>query len=86
MTDLLVLGGAGSLYPLLTGQQSCSSDLTIIRPAWFTNGHDIEYELTHKNEAFLDSSVSRMNIADLINCIVVNPELYLRESLGVARI
>ncbi|MGZ0750297.1 NAD(P)H-binding protein [Kluyvera sichuanensis] len=61
-------------------------DYTLIRPAWFTNGSEVEYALTHKGENFSGSNVSRLSIADLINRLVTTPGLYLRESLGIARI
>ncbi|WP_047626657.1 NAD(P)H-binding protein [Enterobacter sp. ZOR0014] len=66
--------------------ENAGLDHTIIRPAWFTNGHEVEYELTHKNELFRGSSVSRLSIADLINRIVIEPSLYLHDSLGIARV
>lgn len=61
-------------------------DYTLIRPAWFTNGSEVEYALTHKGENFSGSNVSRLSIADLINRLVTTPGLYSRESLGIARI
>lgn len=66
--------------------ENAGLDHTIIRPAWFTNGHEVEYELTHRNETFRGSSVSRLSIADLINRIVIDPPLYLHDSLGISRV
>jgi len=66
--------------------ESSGLDYTVIRPAWFTNGQEIEYELTHRNEAFRGDSVSRLSIANLINRIVINPSIYLYDSLGIARV
>ncbi|WP_141500016.1 SDR family oxidoreductase [Paenibacillus luteus] len=62
-----------------------SSDLnyTIIRPAWFTNVNEIDYETTVKGEPFKGSSVSRKSVADLIVKLATNPEWGARNSLGV---
>nr|WP_239374584.1 NAD(P)H-binding protein [Snodgrassella gandavensis] len=64
------------------------SDLnyTIIRPAWFTHDTEINYQLTHKGEAFQGQQVSRHSIADLINKLIQNPEYAVRESLGIAKV
>lgn len=59
---------------------------TVIRPGWFTNVDTVDYALTHKGEAFQGSNVSRLSIADLINRIVLTPDLYINESLGIARV
>ncbi|MDV1441218.1 NAD(P)H-binding protein [Klebsiella variicola subsp. variicola] len=66
--------------------ENAGLDHTIIRPAWFTNGHEVEYGLTHRNQPFRGSSVSRLSIADLINRMVIEPSLYLHDSLGIARV
>lgn len=66
--------------------ENAGLDHTIIRPAWFTNEHEVEYGLTHRNEPFRGSSVSRLSVADLINRMVTEPSLYLHDSLGIARI
>ncbi|BBR59199.1 NAD-dependent dehydratase [Klebsiella sp. WP7-S18-CRE-02] len=66
--------------------ENAGLDHTIIRPAWFTNGHEVEYGLTHRNEPFRGSSVSRLSIADLINRMVIEPSLYVHDSLGIARV
>lgn len=61
-------------------------DYTIIRPGWFTNGSEIDYQTTHKGQLFQGHSVSRISIADLICRIVSTPDLYMRDSVGIARI
>ncbi|WP_039056004.1 NAD(P)H-binding protein [Enterobacter sp. Bisph1] len=61
-------------------------EYTLLRPGWFTNGDEVNYTLTHKCEPFLGQSVSRLSIADLITRLVTTPELYVRESLGIARV
>jgi Putative NADH-flavin reductase len=66
--------------------ENAGLDHTIIRPAWFTNGLEVKYGLTHKFEPFRGSSVSRLSIADLICRMVIEPSLYLHDSLGIARV
>lgn len=61
-------------------------EYTIIRPGWFTHSSEVDYELTHKGEAFRGDNVSRLSIAELINRIVTSPSIYSGESLGIARV
>lgn len=58
---------------------------TILRPDWFTNGNDIDYEITRKGEPEKGSAISRRSIADFIKKIVETPELYVKENLGISR-
>ncbi|MDO7904819.1 SDR family oxidoreductase [Paenibacillus sp. JX-17] len=62
-----------------------ASDLeyTILRPAWFTNANEVDYETTQKGEPFKGTSVSRKSVADLVVKLAINPELEVRHSLGV---
>lgn len=60
-------------------------DYTILRPAWFINDASINYQLTRKGEAFIGNRVSKRSIADLVAKIVAQPNLYLGESLGIAK-
>ena len=61
-------------------------DYTIIRPAWFTDGHEIDYQLTRKGEPFQGRQVSKRRIAQLIAKLIERPEFSIRESLGIGRI
>ena len=61
-------------------------DCTIIRPAWFTDGHEIDYQLTRKGEPFQGRQVSKRSIAHLIAKLIERPEFSIRESLGIGRI
>ena len=61
-------------------------DYTIIRPAWFTDGHEIDYHLTRKGEPFQGRQVSKRSIAHLIAKLIERPEFSIRESLGIGRI
>ncbi|MBT2728140.1 SDR family oxidoreductase [Bacillus sp. ISL-75] len=58
-------------------------DYTILRPGWFTNRDEIDYETTQKGEPFKGHDVSRKSIADLIVKLAVTPGLEVRSSLGV---
>jgi uncharacterized protein YbjT (DUF2867 family) len=58
-------------------------DYTILRPAWFTNQDEIDYETTQKGEPFKGSVVSRKSVADLVVKLAVTPGMEVRRSLGV---
>lgn len=62
-----------------------ASDLeyTILRPTWFTNADEVDYETTRKGEPERGSVISQKSLATLITKIVESPEQYARESLGV---
>ena len=61
-------------------------DYTILRPGWFTNEKEIDYEITHKGEPFKGHDVSRKSLGALIVKLAMNPGLELRQSLGVSKI
>ncbi|WP_419883482.1 SDR family oxidoreductase [Peribacillus sp. B-H-3] len=58
-------------------------DYTILRPGWFTNKDEIDYEITQKGEPFKGHDVSRKSVADLVVKLAVKPGLEVRRSLGV---
>lgn len=62
-----------------------ASDLeyTILRPTWFTNADEVDYETTRKGESEKGSVVSQKSLATLITKIIEFPENYIRENLGV---
>ncbi|OAM30903.1 NAD-dependent dehydratase [Eikenella longinqua] len=60
-------------------------DYTLIRHAWFTCAKEINYRLTLKGEPFQGSQVSKCSIADFIAKLVREPGLYVRESVGIAK-
>jgi uncharacterized protein YbjT (DUF2867 family) len=62
-----------------------ASDLeyTILRPTWFTNADEVDYETTRKGEPEKGSVISQKSLATLIARIIESPEKYIRESLGV---
>jgi uncharacterized protein YbjT (DUF2867 family) len=58
---------------------------TIIRPGWFDSSNDTDYEITVKGEPFGGHDVSRKSIADLVVRLASDPNLYVRESVGINR-
>jgi uncharacterized protein YbjT (DUF2867 family) len=62
-----------------------ASDLeyTILRPTWFTNTDEVDYETTRKGEPEKGSVISQKSLATLITKIIEFPEKYIRENLGV---
>ena len=64
-----------------------ASDLeyTILRPAWFTDADEIDYETTQKGEPFKGGIVSRKSVAALVVKLATSPGLEVRHSLGVSK-
>ena len=60
-------------------------DSTVIRPSWFDDFPDTNYQLTFKGEAFVGRNVSRTSVADLVTRVINEPTLYENESLGISR-
>jgi uncharacterized protein YbjT (DUF2867 family) len=62
-----------------------TSDLeyTILRPTWFTNADEVDYETTRKGEPEKGSVISQKSLATLITNIIETPEKYIGENLGV---
>lgn len=60
-------------------------DYTIIRPQWFSNADEIDYELTRKGEAFKnpDAFISRKSIAHLVIRLCLEKDFGLKESFGI---
>ncbi|MFV0392197.1 MAG: NAD(P)H-binding protein [Paludibacteraceae bacterium] len=61
-------------------------DYTILRPDWFTNGNEVDYEITHKGKPEIGGALSRKSIADFIGKLVKNPQEHVRENLGISRV
>lgn len=60
-------------------------DYTILRPDWFTNRNEVDYELTRKGEPEKGTAISRKSIAAFVAEVVKNPEKYSRENFGIAK-
>jgi len=58
-------------------------DYTILRPTWFTNVNEVDYELTSKGEPEKGSVISQKSLATFITKIIESPEKYARENLGI---
>jgi len=63
--------------------EASNLDYTIVRPAWFTDADEIDYETTQKGEPFKGGIVSRKSLADFIVKLALSPDLELRHSVGV---
>jgi uncharacterized protein YbjT (DUF2867 family) len=58
-------------------------DYTILRPTWFTNADEVDYETTRKGEPERGSVISQKSLATLIAKIIESHNEYTRENLGV---
>lgn len=65
--------------------EASSLNYTVIRPGWFDNSNDLDYQVTHKGEPFGGHDVSRLSIADLVMRLAHDPQLGSRDSLGINR-
>ncbi len=79
-----------SLRPVLKPYRKAAdvieaSDLeyTILRPSWFINADEVDYETTRKGEPEKGSVISQKSLATLITKIIEFPENYIRSNLGV---
>lgn len=88
------IGAQGNLQsnPMLKGYRQAEdiiseSDLnyTTIRPGWFDNGDDTDYQVTKKGEPFGGHDVSIKSIADLVVKLAHDDQLGSRDSLGINR-
>jgi uncharacterized protein YbjT (DUF2867 family) len=60
-------------------------DYTILRPAWFTDANEVDYEITQKGEPFKGGVISRKSVASLVVKLATTPNLEVRRSLGVSK-
>lgn len=58
---------------------------TILRPDWFTNADEIDYETTIKGSPEIGSAISRKSIADFVSKLINYPNLYINENLGISK-
>jgi uncharacterized protein YbjT (DUF2867 family) len=63
--------------------EASNLEYTILRPTWFTNADEVDYETTGKGEPEKGSVISQKSLATLITKIIEFPEKYIRENLGV---
>lgn len=60
-------------------------DYTVLRTDWFTNGNEVDYELTRKGEPEKGTAVSRRSIASFIATIIKKPDQVKNENLGISK-
>lgn len=60
-------------------------DYTILRPDWFTNANEIDYAVTQKGKPETGSAISRKSIADFVSKLMINPNLHVKENLGISK-
>ena len=62
-----------------------SSDLqyTILRPTWFTNADEVDYEITQKGEPERGSVISQKSVAAFIVRIIEHPEKFVRQNVSI---
>jgi uncharacterized protein YbjT (DUF2867 family) len=58
-------------------------DYTVIRPAWFTDFDETDYEITHKGKPEKGSVISQKSLAAFIVKLIEEPDLFVGESLGI---
>jgi uncharacterized protein YbjT (DUF2867 family) len=58
-------------------------DYTILRPEWFSNENEVDYETTLKGTPERGSVISRKSLATLITEIIKTPEQFKQLNLGV---
>jgi uncharacterized protein YbjT (DUF2867 family) len=63
--------------------ESSGLEFTILRPAWFSNENEVDYEITRKGEPERGSVISRKSLATVIAEMIASPEEYIREDLGI---
>jgi uncharacterized protein YbjT (DUF2867 family) len=63
--------------------ESSGLDYTILRPAWFTNDNEVDYEITYKGEPEKGSLISKKSLATFIAKIIEFPSEYSRKNLGI---
>jgi len=58
-------------------------EYTNLRPTWFTNTDEVDYEITRKGEPEKGLVISQKSLAKFITKIIETPEKYRRENLGI---
>lgn len=63
--------------------EASNLDYTILRPTWYTDVEEVDYEITPKGTPEKGSVISRKSLATFIQEVIRHPEKYRRQSLGV---
>jgi len=65
--------------------ETSSLDYTILRPTWYTDKDEVNYQISQKSEPVTGTEISRKSVADLVVKLIENPTLHVRESLGMEK-
>ena len=60
-------------------------DYTILRPDWFTDADEIDYQLTPKGQPETGGAVSRKSIADFVCTLFAEPARHIGENLNISK-
>lgn len=60
-------------------------DYTILRPDWFTNADEVDYDITRKGEPEKGTAISRKSMAAFIASVIEKPELWKSENIGISK-
>ncbi len=60
-------------------------DYTILRPDWFTDADEIDYQLTPKGKPECGHAVSRKSIADFVCKLFADPAQYIGANLNISK-
>lgn len=63
--------------------EASNLDYTILRPAWYTDAEEVDYEITQKGTPEKGAVISRKSLATFITEVIRHPEKYRRQSLGI---
>lgn len=63
--------------------EAAGLDYTILRPTWFTNINEVDYETTSKGEPGKGSVISQKSLATFITKIIQSPEQFINQNLGI---
>ena len=58
-------------------------EYTIVRPTWFTNADEVDYETVRKGEPERGSVISQKSLATFIVKIIEQPEQFVRENVSI---
>ncbi|MGP1516700.1 MAG: NAD(P)H-binding protein [Ottowia sp.] len=60
-------------------------DYTILRPDWFTDADEVDYQITPKGQPETGSAVSRKSIANFVCKLFANPGLHIGMDLNISK-
>lgn len=60
-------------------------DYTILRPDWFTDADEVDYQITPKGQPEMGSAVSRKSIADFVCTLFAEPARHIGDNLNISK-